>query len=93
MDLFPRPLTEQEEAWLRYALSLLPAEESEHYLKQVDALQVWDICKCGDLNCHTVYFLQDRPKVFAIVHTNTEDGRELIIHADADDRLAELEVI
>jgi hypothetical protein len=29
----------------------------------------------------------------ALVHTNTEDGRELIVFADRDGRLVELEVI
>lgn len=91
--MFPRPLTTKEKMWLKFALSLLPAKRSKRYLEQLDNLQVWDMCRCGDPNCHTVYFLQDRPKLFAIVHTNTDDGRELIIHADAEGRLGELEVI
>lgn len=39
------------------------------------------------------HYLEQVLVVFAIVHTNTEDGRELIVHEDTEGKLAVLEVI
>lgn len=117
-EKFPRPLTDQEKAWLRQALSLLPTGEylgggrwrdvktgetkpldppvdPEPYLAQIEELVVVDRCRCGNLKCHTVDFQHYRPgRSVALVHTNTEDGRELIVFEDEETgKLTQMEVV
>ena len=72
-----------------------PPVDPKPYLAQVDSLQVVDACRCGDPKCHYVRFQHYRPgKSYALVHTNTEDGRELIVFEDEETGLlTELEVV
>lgn len=65
------------------------------YLAQLDGLAVVDRCACGNPACETVRFRGYRPgRVVALVHTETNDNRELIVYVDEEtDMLAELEVI
>lgn len=115
---FPRSLTDQEKAWLRQALSLLPTGEylgggrwrdvktgktkpldppidPEPYLAQIEDLVVVARCGCGSPNCCTVDFQHFRPgRSVALVHTNTDDGRDLIVFEDEETGyLTQLEVI
>lgn len=65
------------------------------YLAQIDSLVVVSKCKCGNPGCHTVDFQHFRSgKSVALVHTHTEDGRELIVFEDEETNfLTQLEVI
>jgi len=76
-------------------MPLGPPVDPEPFLKQLDSLLVVDECRCGDPNCHTVRFQHYRPgRSHALVHTETDDGRQLIVFADEETRLlTELEVI
>ncbi|SMB96919.1 hypothetical protein SAMN00808754_1708 [Thermanaeromonas toyohensis ToBE] len=76
-------------------LPLDPPIDPEPYLAQIERLQVVDMCRCGDPGCHTVRFQHYRPgKSVALVHTNTLDGRQLIVFVDEEtELLTELEVI
>ncbi|MCG0279053.1 MAG: hypothetical protein L5656_11125 [Thermanaeromonas sp.] len=64
-------------------------------MAQIEGLQVVDMCRCGDPGCHTVRFQHYRPgKSVALVHTNTLDGRQLVVFVDEETGLlTELEVI
>jgi hypothetical protein len=72
-----------------------PPVDPAPYLAQVDELVVVDQCKCGQPGCRTVSFQHYRPgRAVALVHTETEDGRVLIVGVDEEtDGLAELEVV
>lgn len=72
-----------------------PPIDPEPYLAQIENLMVVARCGCGDPNCHTVDFQHYRPgRSVALAHTNTDDGRELIVFEDEETgHLTQLEVI
>ncbi|MBC7343521.1 MAG: hypothetical protein H5U02_13935 [Clostridia bacterium] len=62
-----------------------PPIDPEPYLAQIDGLMVTSQCSCGDPRCHTVkfrHYRQGKGKSVALVHTTTEDGRQLIVFID-----------
>lgn len=72
-----------------------PPVDPAPYLAQLDGLVVVERCGCGNHACETVTFRGYRPgHAVALVHTETDDGRVLIVYVDEEtDELVELEVV
>ncbi len=65
------------------------------FLDQVDSLIVTDMCRCGQADCHTVYFQHYRGEpTGAIAFHFADDGHTVIVHVDdKTGKIGELEVI
>ena len=91
---YPRPLTAQERAWLDAAIASVPSPRRERLAVQAATVRVHWLCGCGQ--CHTMDLIDaddSRAPVVCVATVPAGDGREVFLHVDADDRLAELEVV